>query len=156
MTTTVSMKLAAGCMLVFVQLLSVSCNGQQEKQMALGKRPDVKYKVDKEYDRNGNLIRYDSSYSYSSQGAINDSLIRNFTETFSRRAFTRDLLPLQDSIPMLLFPPHEPGQDMFKRHQMMFEEMNREFERMHQRFQQYEPPVPSAPKQKDEGKSYQL
>lgn len=49
-------------------------------------KPDVKINVNKEYDNNGNISKYDSSYSwsYSSSGnAVNiDSLMKSFNLSF--------------------------------------------------------------------------
>lgn len=37
----------------------------QDANKAIPNKPDIKYKVNKEYDKNGNITRYDSTYSYS-------------------------------------------------------------------------------------------
>lgn len=59
---------------IMVGLLSLSCNGQKddvnkEKNDSvknLVKEPNGSWKVNKEFDEHGNLIRYDSIYSWSS------------------------------------------------------------------------------------------
>ena len=85
---------------LMVVLLSVSCNSQQketnketakENKEAKAEQPKGSWKVDKEFDENGNLIRYDSIYSWSSDGKFDqitsldkDSLL----ESFKRKFFT--------------------------------------------------------------------
>ena len=77
-----------------IGLLSVSCNSQQnDKINAETEGNEVKkiaepkgtWKVDKEFDENGNLIKYDSIYSWSSDDKYNnlsmsehDSLMQSF------------------------------------------------------------------------------
>jgi hypothetical protein len=67
--------------LLMVGLLSLSCNGQKnetkkdnskEKQEKIAEEPKGTWKVDKEFDEQGNLIRYDSIYSWSSDEKLND------------------------------------------------------------------------------------
>ncbi|MFD1613777.1 hypothetical protein [Gelatiniphilus marinus] len=79
-------------------LLSFSCSGQKkdieknvpktnlEKQI---EQPKGSWKVDKEFDENGNLIRYDSIYSWSSGNAFDaltnverDSLMQSYKSRF--------------------------------------------------------------------------
>jgi hypothetical protein len=81
-------------------LLCVSCNGQKnEAKQAEIKESDEKvveqpkgtWKVDKEFDENGNLIRYDSIYSWSSSSQFDDlsSLDRDsLMQSFKSRFFT--------------------------------------------------------------------
>lgn len=46
---------------------------------SIAKKPNVDIKVNREYDENGNMIRYDSSYSYSySSTNIDDEELKNF------------------------------------------------------------------------------
>lgn len=81
-----------------VALLSVSCNGQnnetkkaetKESEGNIVEQPKGTWKVDKEFDENGNLIRYDSIYSWSSNGKFDnlssldrDSLMQSFKSRF--------------------------------------------------------------------------
>jgi hypothetical protein len=74
------------------------CNGQDKnkqkpkdvnKETAVGSNPKVSVKVNKKYDSKGNLVRFDStySYSYSSRGRDSalvsmDTLFRNFKSRF--------------------------------------------------------------------------
>lgn len=82
-------------LLFMVGLLSISCNGQKNEQKTkesnrkLVEQPKGIWKVDKEFDENGNLIRYDSIYSWSSNGKFDnlslsdkDSLIQSFKSKF--------------------------------------------------------------------------
>ena len=50
--------------ITLLSLLGATLANAQEKDSV--QRPDEKIKVNKEYDEDGNLIRYDSIYSYSS------------------------------------------------------------------------------------------
>lgn len=87
------------CMLVaMAALLSVSCNSQTQdtKKSAsndsaekIVEPPMGSWKVDKEFDDEGNLIRYDSIYSWSSNGKWDtlspverDSLLQSFKSKF--------------------------------------------------------------------------
>ena len=89
------------CILILtVGLLSMSCIGQEkepikegtkEKQKTVAEQPKGTWKVDKEFDENGNLIRYDSIYSWSSGGKWDnlssidrDSLLQSFESKFYR------------------------------------------------------------------------
>lgn len=84
-------------LLFMVGLLSSSCNGQKNEQKTATKdsdgtlveQPKGTWKVDKEFDKNGNLIRYDSIYSWSSNGKFDnlsmsdkDSLMQSFKSRF--------------------------------------------------------------------------
>jgi len=92
-------------MTIFMAILFslTSCKGQDKKEDVVTKQGDKKemeqpkgtWKVDKEFDENGNLIRYDSIYSWSSSDTINDlatmdkdSLLNNFESKFYRRFST--------------------------------------------------------------------
>ena len=85
--------------LVFmIGLLFLSCNGQKndtknteiiENEGPIVEQPKGSWKVDKEFDDKGNLIRYDSIYSWSSNGKIDDfstvdkdSLLQSFKSRF--------------------------------------------------------------------------
>ncbi|MFL1011535.1 hypothetical protein [Flavisericum labens] len=75
-------------------LLIFNCTGQ-EKQKQNNKtdiKPDENITVNKEYDDQGNLIKYDSiySYSYSSNGKLSDSLKLQFQKHFNNHSFFND------------------------------------------------------------------
>ncbi|HBK71184.1 MAG TPA: hypothetical protein DDZ39_05925 [Flavobacteriaceae bacterium] len=71
----------------FAVILS-SCNAQtkKEKEIATNKeKPKGNYKVNKEYDENGNLIKYDSIYTYyysnvDKEEMRNDSVFKKINE----------------------------------------------------------------------------
>jgi hypothetical protein len=80
-------------LLFMIGLLSVSCNGQKnepnESEERIVAPPEGSWKVDKEFDENGNLIRYDSIYSWSSSRKLDtlssldrDSLLHSFKSKF--------------------------------------------------------------------------
>ena len=63
--------------LSLVAVMNISCNAQEHKKEEnlqhakdsieqISEKPKGTWKVDKEFDENGNLIRYDSVYSWSS------------------------------------------------------------------------------------------
>lgn len=90
-------------LLFIVGLLSVSCKGQEnetkknekeENKTNIVEVPKGTWKVDKEFDENGNLIRYDSIYSWSSNSKYNnlssfdrDSLMQSFKTRFFYKFF---------------------------------------------------------------------
>ncbi|WP_405291597.1 hypothetical protein [Algibacter sp. Ld11] len=80
-------------LLLAVALLSVNCNGQknEDKKVEITEieKPKGSWKVDKEFDENGNLIKYDSIYSWSSSNNMEglspidrDSLMQSFKSKF--------------------------------------------------------------------------
>ncbi len=80
--------------LAFVFLFS-SCQGQIKKdkeELSNEINPQTTISVNKEYDKNGNLIRYDSTYAmyYSSiqdDSIRGDSIYQNFRDYFNQRYF---------------------------------------------------------------------
>lgn len=82
------------CILILaVALLSVNCSGQKNEnkkaEITSTEQPKGSWKVDKEFDENGNLIKYDSIYSWSSSNNIDalsamdrDSLMQSFKSKF--------------------------------------------------------------------------
>lgn len=87
-------KIMKKCVLLLaVALLSVNCNGQKNKDKKVEiteiEKPKGSWKVDKEFDENGNLIKYDSIYSWSSNNNMEglsaidrDSLMQSFKLKF--------------------------------------------------------------------------
>jgi len=86
--------------LFLAAILTTSCNSQEKKddleqitdQEKVADEPKGTWKVDKEFDEDGNLIRYDSIYSWSSSddfGGLNlqdrDSLLQSFQSKFFQR-----------------------------------------------------------------------
>jgi len=73
-----------------------SCNGQEKKQSSEIKgdqaMPQTNIKVNKQYDKNGNLVKYDSTYSYYysniiSDKKLGDSIFNNFKNHFNQQYF---------------------------------------------------------------------
>ncbi|TNJ42440.1 hypothetical protein KFZ70_14800 [Tamlana fucoidanivorans] len=78
---------------LFCLLLFFNCSGQNKDSKAKnGNSPDENISVNKEYDEHGNLIKYDSiySYSYSSNGKTPDSLKLKFQKHFNSHSFFND------------------------------------------------------------------
>jgi len=83
-------------LLFMVSILSLSCNSQdnnrnktEETDKQITEVPKGSWKVDKAFDENGNLISYDSIYSWSSHnkydnlnGVDKDSLMKTFKSKF--------------------------------------------------------------------------
>ena len=108
----------------------VSCKGQSKSDKAektesdkqKTEQPKGTWKVDKEFDENGNLIRYDSIYSWSSDEKFDDlskidrdSLLNNFESKFYRHfsQFKND--GFEDIFePDSLFSNHFFNDDFFK------------------------------------------
>ncbi|NNF86292.1 MAG: hypothetical protein HKM26_07035 [Winogradskyella sp.] len=76
---------------LFVAILATSCNAQEANKdkdsitdhtLNKAEVPKGRWKVSKEVDENGNIIRYDSIYSWSSHGNLKD-----FTTTESDSIF---------------------------------------------------------------------
>ncbi|MDD3773008.1 MAG: hypothetical protein PHC38_10205 [Weeksellaceae bacterium] len=85
-------------LVLLAALLSISCNGQKNDSKKTGikeseekiiEQPKGTWKVDKKFDDKGNLISYDSIYSWSSNGKLDnlstldrDSLLQSFKSRF--------------------------------------------------------------------------
>ncbi len=77
----------------------VGCNAQEKKELDKNKteiskeiiKPKIDYKVNKEYDENGNLIRLDSTYTYyysniDKDAMMNDSIFKKFNKHFKMKS----------------------------------------------------------------------
>lgn len=82
--------------ILFISILVHNgCNAQQDKEQNNQKKknqPEVRWKVDKQTDENGNIIRYDSTYvwSYTDTGGnasdiYVDSVMKSFHSFFDRQ-----------------------------------------------------------------------
>jgi hypothetical protein len=86
-----------------VAVLATSCNGQDSKHLKSGSaksdttkdsiaEPNERWQVNKEIDENGNIIRYDSIYSWSSNGLLRsidaDSLIDQMQQRMKKQFST--------------------------------------------------------------------
>lgn len=76
-----------------LSFLITGCNGQTKQEIENTKTDSIKPKTDirvnKEYDDNGNLIKYDSSYSYYYSNIENDSLVSDSIFTDFRNFFNK-------------------------------------------------------------------
>ncbi len=114
-----------------IALLSMSCNGQKnekkedtfkEHKKTLTEEPKGTWKVDKEFDENGNLIRYDSIYSWSSNSVFDDlsmigkdSLVKSFESKFFRNFSQFENQGFENMFtPDSLFSKHFFNDDFFK------------------------------------------
>jgi len=124
---------------VLLSLGLSSCNGQERKKMVMKdqNKPQTNIKVTKKYDKNGNLVKYDSTYSYYYSNIKNDSVVRdsafnqfkryfNSKYDFSEEPFFNDLF-FQDSLLKYDFY----RKDFFaKRFQNNMDKMGKLFEQM--------------------------
>lgn len=131
-------------------ILSSSCKGQEgenikedKDSIAQVQPPQGTWKVDKEFDENGNLIRYDSIYSWSSEDFGNsfnhnpDSLLKSFRSGFYRHFSGTDnfgnLFP-QDSLFTRRFFDEDFFDSEFGQDFMDIDRVRQRMERMQQRF----------------------
>ncbi|MEI8202798.1 MAG: hypothetical protein WCH34_07280 [Bacteroidota bacterium] len=84
--------------LILSTLFQVASNAQNqndEQKNQSNTQPKTNIKVNKEYDKEGNLIKYDSTYTYyysnseNSQN-INDSVLNDFKKQFHQQYFFSD------------------------------------------------------------------
>lgn len=134
-----------------------SCNGQERKKTVMKdqNKPQTNIKVIKKYDKNGNLVKYDSTYSYYYSNMKNDSIVRdsavaqfkryfNNKYKFSEEPFFKDLF-FQDSLLKYDFY----NKDFFtKRFRNNMDKMDKLFEQMDSLKNQYflEQVKPQVPK----------
>lgn len=70
---------------ILMLIITIGCKAQNEQgDIVLAdslsqNKPQTKIIVNKEYDENGNLIKFDSSYSYYYSNALNDSTFADST-----------------------------------------------------------------------------
>lgn len=78
-------------LLSLLLIINWGCKAQNENNMnladSLSNKPQTKILVNKEYDENGNLVRYDSTYSYfysniPQESLQNDSTFTTFKDNF--------------------------------------------------------------------------
>ena len=84
---------------IIFSLFFTSCNGQNDKEVKNNSnKPKTDIKVNKEYDEDGNLIRYDSTYSYyysniENNKMLEDSIFNQFESFFNEKyVFPQDML----------------------------------------------------------------
>lgn len=79
-------------MLLLIPLLIISCSGQSTEKKSQEKghqseaitQPKADIRVTKEYDKKGNLIRYDSSYIWSYENTAGDSVFVDVDSAMSQ------------------------------------------------------------------------
>ena len=92
-------------LIALIALLSISCNGQDIKsQKNEVETPKGTWKVDKEFDERGRLIKFDSIYSWSSHNPQNnlslkdqDSIIQAFKAQFFIDFLSLDSQDIEDT-----------------------------------------------------------
>ncbi|MGB5370714.1 MAG: hypothetical protein WBN18_09800 [Flavobacteriaceae bacterium] len=98
---------------VLLILLFTACKGQEKDQtdkkiredMETAEMPKGQWEVQKEYDEFGNLIKYDSIYSYSYSNIKGDSLQVNLDSIMhSFRGYLKDRDPFSDLDRFSYFP----------------------------------------------------
>ena len=141
---------------IMIVLLSfftlVSCNGQtknekDKKETEISKeviKPKIDYKVDKEYDENGNLIRYDSTYTYyysnmDKDAMMKDSIFKKFNEHFNNieepfgSSFYDDFF-IKDNYKESEFFKEDFFRQNFKRNQEMMNKMMQRMDSLKNKF----------------------
>ncbi|NPA37792.1 MAG: YnbE family lipoprotein [Chlorobi bacterium] len=107
-------------------------------------QPDINIKVNKEYDENGNLIRYDSTYTYvysnidgniQLQDSIFNEFMKHFNDHFGISAdpFFNDLF-FTDSLLQYDFYKKDFFHDRFMQNSKWIEEMLREMDSIKNEF----------------------
>jgi hypothetical protein len=85
-----------GIITIALSISLVSCNSQVKTQYKENKtnpnQPQTNVKVNKQYDEKGNIIKYDSTYSYyysnvKSDTNLRDSIFNKFKNQFNQRYF---------------------------------------------------------------------
>lgn len=125
-------------------LLSIITPGYSDKDSL--SKPDVRFKVNKKYDEKGNIVSYDSTYSYSCSGGPGKRFMSR------NDIFFHDFNPLPDSTSNSLFNFRNPGSFFedpafgnFFDKSYMEQQMNINQKMMNdffQRFNQLQPPQP--------------
>lgn len=128
--------------------------------------PKIDIKVNKEYDDEGNIIRYDSTYSYiytypdGKQKNINiDSLFQSFQPYFFDRSFEMMQDPFKqfferDSFYERHFFDHDFFMQQFEREKLHFDEMIKQMDSLRNQFLKESFPNIQQNKSKPTNKSY--
>lgn len=141
----------------FFFLFFYNCTAQnKQKTTEKALKPDENIQVNKEYDEQGNLTKYDSiySYSYSSNGKLNDSLKMQFLKHFNNHSFFNDSffddLFKQDSITGH-FNPKNFFYDGFMNQDEQIKNMIKRMDSIQQQFfnQNSQSIIPAEPKKTD-------
>ncbi len=136
-------------MIIFLSaLLSFGCNAQTGKDIQndiTSKQGEIKpkedYKVNKIYDDNGNLIGYDSTYTYyysniDKDAMVKDSVFIKFNKYY-RSIDSFDRYPFKDDF----FDGNNFNEDDFFKQEEMMERMMRRIDSLKNRFLMQEHPI---------------
>jgi len=118
--------------------------GPENKNDTIKVQPDVNIKVNKEYDENGNLIRYDSTYTYiysnmdgniQLQDSVFNDFMQHFNEHFGIKddPFFNDLF-FPDSLLQFDFYKKDFFHDRFNENRDWIEKMLREMDSIKNEF----------------------
>ncbi len=125
--------------LVLTVMMFGACDAQTESktqpnnnELSNKTKPKIDYKVNKEYDKDGNLIRYDSVYTYyysnvDKDALINDSIFQKLNEHFennsllSQNPLFKDLIDKDQSLEDDFFT-EDFFQKSFERNQQLMNE----------------------------------
>jgi len=127
------------------------CNAQSspgqdnhDRNDTLKVQPDINIRVNKEYDENGNLIRYDSTYTYvysniDNNVQLRDSIFNEFMQHFNEHfgikddPFFNDMF-FNDSLLQYDFYKKDFFRDRFNENQGWIEKMLREMDSLKNEF----------------------
>lgn len=97
--------------MLFLLFSIVGCNGQEKEKLEKKEtelKPKGEWKVQKEYDKHGNLIKYDSIYSWSYSNIKGDSLNINLDSIMdSFRNYFNDTSPFKWKEDFSYFPKND-------------------------------------------------
>ena len=90
------------CIFSFMMGISLVFSGMAQPEVQKKNFPKEDFKVNREYDEHGNLIRFDSTYTYNWSGDTilnNDQLQKNFRHHFDEHfKFFNDSLSMDNSL----------------------------------------------------------
>jgi len=136
--------------LMFAGLFASACNGQkqpdeiEEKDSQKEHSPQTNIIVNKKYDEAGNLIRYDSSYTYyysniENDSLLEDSLLGSFEKLlqqkypFSGSSFFNDFF-FDDSLMHHDFYKNDFFSERFRQNREQMDKLFREMDQMKNQF----------------------
>lgn len=129
---------------ILMTFFCVSCNGQRDEKPeastlilpdsgATPHNPDIEVKVDKKYDEEGNLIGYDSTYSYTYRSFEGDTLFLDMDSLFNDfRLFFKENIGREDPFSLFFEKDSSSYHDCFREDffHNRFPEREKEFEEM--------------------------
>ncbi|RLD59514.1 MAG: hypothetical protein DRJ01_11210 [Bacteroidetes bacterium] len=134
---------------IAVTLILSSCNGQEkqiknDKLSGFKNEPKEDIRVNKEYDKDGNLIRYDSTYTYfysniENDSITEDSIFNNFKKLFylqypfSHKSYFNDLF-FEDSLMKYDFYKKDFFTERFRKNMEQTERMFQEMDSLKNQF----------------------